>query len=262
MESFILSFADHFSKAKKNFLNSIEIAVVRTLNEKKLSKRLTAVSQQLLQNKVLADIGTDHAYLPCYAYLNGIIPSAIGTEINVGPYQSARSLVKKLGLSDFIDIRFGDGLSVLRKCEAEQIVIAGMGGALITKILEEGKAKLGCAERLILQPNVAVEKVRRWLYENKWTIKEECILEEDDVIYEIVTADRGRDTRPFHKNDFLFGPYLLKKKSAVFRKKWAEELKKQQLILSHLNQAERSAEVDERRIQVESMIQRIKEALQ
>lgn len=235
---------------------------MRPLNEKKLSNRLSAVADQLIPNKKLADIGTDHAYLPCYAYLKGLIPSAIGSEVNEGPYRSAQSLVRQLSLSEQIDLRFGDGLSTLDVGEVEQITIAGMGGSLIVKILEEGKLKLKGVERLILQPNVAADKVRKWLYNNNWKVINELILEEDDIVYEIVVAERGKDLAYIdYEKEFLFGRFLLKEKSTLFRKKWDAELKKLNMILDELNKAERSAEVEEKQFKIEKMIQLIKEAL-
>lgn len=227
----------------------------------KLSKRLQTISEQLLKDKKLADIGTDHAYLPCYAYTKGIVPSAIGTEVNAGPYESALSFVRRSGLEHDIDIRLGDGLSVIEKGEVEQITIAGMGGSLIVKILEQGKEKLHSVERLILQPNVAEDKVRRWLYENGWTIIHEKILEEDGMIYEIIVADKGKETKAFSEKDFLFGPYLREEKSDVFQKKWHNEWSKQQMILRELSKASDSNKVRERRKKTERMIRLIEEAL-
>lgn len=235
--------------------------MVRTLNKKQLSDRLSAVSDQLIPNKKLVDIGTDHAYLPCYTYLKGIIPSAVGTEVNEGPFQSAQSLVHQLGLSEYIDIRFGDGLSVLHENEVEQLTIAGMGGGLITRILEEGKAKLQQAERLILQPNVAAVNVRKWLYKNDWTLIRELILEEDKIIYEIIVAEQRKDKREYDEKDFMFGPYLIKEKSATFRKKWETELKKQKKIHSNLMKLARSTEAIEKRLEIERKIQLLEEAL-
>lgn len=245
----------------ESFILSWNHKVVNHVNEIKLSERLCAICERLLPNKILADIGTDHAYLPSYAYLKGIIPCAIGTDVNEGPYESARTHVNNLGLSQVIDIRLGDGLAVIRENEVEQVTIAGMGGALITSILEDGKAKLAGVERLILQPNVATDKVRRWLYANDWTICDECILEEDQIIYEIIVANRGKDDRHFVEIDFLFGPYLNKEKSVAFQKKWKAELKKQENILLNLNKADRSEEVDALRQTIERKIKYIKEAL-
>lgn len=235
--------------------------VVRTLNEKKLSKRLQAVCNQLILNKRLADIGTDHAYLPCYAYLKGMIPFAIGTEVNKGPFHSAKSLVRQLELAKYIKIRFGDGLSVLREGEVEQVTVTGMGGGLITNILGEGKAKLKGVERLILQPNVAADNVRKWLYENNWTLINELILEEDGVIYEILVAEYRIDTRKLTEKDFLFGPFLKREKSDIFQKKWKTELKKLKRIVANLEKATNSDEVAKKRLEIEKTMQFIREAL-
>lgn len=227
----------------------------------KLSIRLKTIYKQLLKHKILADIGTDHAYLPCFAVLEGTVPYAIGTEVNDGPYQSALSFVERLRLQKYIDIRLGDGLSVIEKGEVEQITIAGMGGSLIVKILDNGKEKLHGVRRLILQPNVAVDKVRKWLYENGWTIVGEIILEEDGMIYEIVVAEPGKDARIFTEKDFLFGPYLIEEKSAVFQKKWLEELNKQQTILHELRKASVSDKVLVKRKEMERTIRLIEEVL-
>ncbi|MFP3416209.1 tRNA (adenine(22)-N(1))-methyltransferase TrmK, partial [Bacillus sp. SIMBA_074] len=84
--------------------------------------------------------------------------------------------------------------------EATCITIAGMGGTLISSILESGKGKLGKAERLILQPNVGAANVRSWLIDNGWELSGEEILEEDGKIYEILIAEKGEPLRPYHVN--------------------------------------------------------------
>ena len=116
-----------------------------------------------------------------------------------GPYNSAREQVKSEGLSDFIDVRKGDGLAVLEVGEVDCIVIAGMGGALITNILENGKEKLTKVERLILQPNIGTNNIRKWLIDNDWELVEEQLIEEDGKIYEILVADRGIPLRPYQE---------------------------------------------------------------
>ncbi len=232
------------------------------LNEKQLSTRLMAVANQLIPNKKLADIGTDHAYLPCYAYEKGIIPAAVCSEINEGPFQSAKGLITREGLSSIIQVRRGDGLSVLKDHEVEQITIAGMGGGLITQILEEGKTKLSGVERLILQPNVASHIVRKWLFLNKWTLIDETILEEYGIIYEILVAERGeQDLDVDVEKAVLFGPHLLKERTVIFHKKWLAELEKKKHILAQLNKASPSEEVHKKIETVKREIQLIKEAL-
>ncbi len=141
------------------------------MNELKLSKRLETVANYIPEGAVFADIGSDHAYLPCYSVLQGKASGAIAGEITDGPYESADSQVRKCGLSDVISVRKGDGLSVLRKeDEVDCITIAGMGGTLISKILEEGSGKLSKVTRLILQPNIHAISIRQWLVENGWEL--------------------------------------------------------------------------------------------
>ena len=119
-----------------------------------LNQRLTSVCNYLVPGK-LADIGSDHAYLPIYAIQNNLISSAIAGEVIKGPYEAARKNVLVNQLNDVIDVRLGDGLSVLSKNESIQnITICGMGGPLIAKILKEGKEHLVQGPRLVLQSNI------------------------------------------------------------------------------------------------------------
>lgn len=227
------------------------------MNENNLSKRLTLVAENIPQGSKLADIGSDHAYLPCYAFKQGIINSAIAGEINDGPFQSALEQVKKLNLESVITVRKGNGLEVVERGEVDCITIAGMGGPLIASILESGKEKLPGVQRLILQPNVAANQVRNWLEENNWVLTGESIIEEDGVIYEVMTADH-KGACPYSKEkrdiELLMGPFLLKEKNKIFQKKWRDELKTWKQILKQLEKAKASKDLEERK---EKLIERI-----
>lgn len=196
------------------------------MNHERLSMRLERVAIHIPKGSILADIGSDHAYLPCYAVGNGLCDRAIAGEVVEGPYQSARKQVAMTGLEDKIEVRKGDGLEVLNPDEATCITICGMGGTLISSILESGKEKLGIAKRLILQPNVGAANVRSWLIDNGWELSGEEILEEDGKIYEILIAEKGDPLRPYRvnkQNGLMFGPYLTEEFSPTFIKKWQFE---------------------------------------
>jgi tRNA (adenine22-N1)-methyltransferase len=210
------------------------------MNSEKLSKRLERVSHYVMQDSVLADIGSDHAYLPCYLGLKNIIKKGIAGEITEGPFLSAKEQVVLDGLTDVIEVRKGDGLSVLKENEAEVVTICGMGGSLITSILEKGKDKLGNAKRLILQPNVGAKTVRKWLLKENWVLTAEEIIKEDGKIYEVLVADRSGE-QPYTKNiesELLLGPFLVKNQNDAFKEKWTGEVKQWNAILAQMEKSQ------------------------
>jgi tRNA (adenine22-N1)-methyltransferase len=210
------------------------------MNSEKLSKRLERVSHYVMQDSVLADIGSDHAYLPCYLGLKNIIKKGIAGEITEGPFLSAKEQVVLDGLTDVIEVRKGDGLSVLKENEAEVVTICGMGGSLITSILEKGKDKLGNAKRLILQPNVGAKNVRKWLLKENWVLTAEEIIKEDGKIYEVLVADRSGE-QPYTKNiesELLLGPFLVKNQNDAFKEKWTGEVKQWNAILAQMEKSQ------------------------
>ncbi|MCY7783140.1 tRNA (adenine(22)-N(1))-methyltransferase TrmK [Bacillus sp. FSL H8-0515] len=189
----------------------------------------------------MADIGSDHAYLPCYAVLNHKASGAIAGEITDGPFLSAKRQVEKLALNSRISVRQGDGLEVIKKGEADAITIAGMGGSLIAQILEAGKDKLTGKERLILQPNIHAIHIREWLYKEGYALIDEVILEEDGKCYEVLVAEEGDRDAAYAaislSAGMLVGPFLAKEKNAVFLKKWTQELRHTQSIYEQISRA-------------------------
>jgi tRNA (adenine22-N1)-methyltransferase len=235
------------------------------MNETKLSKRLGAVASLLPEGCTFADIGSDHAYLPCYAIINGLASKAIAGEITEGPFQSAISQVQKTKLDSKISVRKGDGLDILNPGEVQCVTIAGMGGSLIAQILENGKSKLTGAERLILQPNIHSHHVRTWLYKEQYEITEETILEEDQKIYEVIAAEKGDRDRPYQSILFevgvLTGPLLAKEKNDVFLKKWTMELNHLENIYDSVKKAADSESNKEKKQELWKQISLIKEVL-
>ncbi|MCL6458954.1 MAG: class I SAM-dependent methyltransferase, partial [Gorillibacterium sp.] len=156
----------------------------------KLSKRLQMIADHVPSESRLADIGSDHALLPVYLVTQGKVPFAVAGEVNPGPFQAAVKQVQAAGLEQIIRVRKGDGLAVLEPEEVNVVTIAGMGGSLIASILASSTDKLRHVERLILQPNVAEDQVRRFLIDHHWLLIDEEIIEEDGKIYEILVAIR------------------------------------------------------------------------
>lgn len=239
-------------------------AVVGFLNTEKLSERLETVARFVPNGSKLADIGSDHAYLPCYLVKKGLVSFAVAGEVVLGPFESAQGHVEEEGLSEKIMVRMGDGLDVIEPGEVNCITIAGMGGALITSILERGKEKLGDIERLILQPNISAVTIRKWLLENKWQLVEEEIMEEDGKIYEILVAEKGVPLKPYTANletELLLGPFLMKKQGEAFLKKWKMEAQIWQKILDQLENAAPSTETTYKRQELLQMINKVEEVI-
>lgn len=237
--------------------------------------RLTKIAEQIPAGSRLADIGSDHALLPVFAVRQGWVTSAIAGEVNQGPLDAAQRQVNEAGLGHIIEPRLGNGLAVLQPGEVDVITIAGMGGALIVTILSEGIDKLEGVSRLVLQPNVGEEFVRRWLLEHGWFLSSEQIMEEDGRTYEILTADRLNDAaqrneqlyRPCqftHPEGWVveltgerllqFGPYLLEQDSPIFIEKWKQEISKLEKVAASVSRSDN----DESRLKAAALQQQIK----
>jgi tRNA (adenine22-N1)-methyltransferase len=235
------------------------------LNTDRLSMRLATVAKYVPSGARVADIGSDHAYLPCYLIKNKQITNAIAGEVVLGPFQSAERNVLSEGLADKISVRMGDGLAVIQPDEVDCITIAGMGGSLIANILEQGKEKLGSVMRLVLQPNINAISIRSWLIEHKWELIAEEILEEDGKIYEVLVAEKGDPHKPYHpeqiERDLLFGPFLLQRKDEAFKKKWSLEQENWRRIYEQLENAAPTVETEEKKQQLLSQLKLAEEVL-
>src|SRR5699024_5146660 len=200
-----------------------------------LNQRLKKVSTYIT-GETLADIGSDHAYLPIYALENNLVKKAIEGEVIKGPFEASVKNVIEHKLSPYIDVRLGDGLSVLNPNEQINCVtICGMGGPLIAKIIKNGQPKLTSHPRLILQSNIQSSAIRSLLIHMNYVIVEEAILEEKGHIYEIIVADYSETKQKLSEPEIKFGPILLKNKTDLFFKKWEHECASLNKIKSHLD---------------------------
>ncbi|MBQ7638510.1 MAG: SAM-dependent methyltransferase [Clostridia bacterium] len=173
-----------------------------------LSPRLLAAAGFVRQGVKVADVGTDHAYLPVYLLENGIITSAVACDIGEGPLKNAAETVSASGLSHFIDLRLSDGLQNVSQNEAEDIIICGMGGELIVKILSECGWIKDSRLNLILQPMTHTEDVRRYLFSNGFFIKNEICTVEGKRTYLTLNASFGGESSGFEEGRCYFGEFI------------------------------------------------------
>ncbi len=151
-----------------------------------LDPRLQTVASFVRKDSRLADIGTDHALLPCDLVAKGHCPHAIASDIRKGPVEAASRSVSAAGLSATVDIRLGAGLDTVAAEEVDDIVIAGMGGETIAQILSDAPWTQNRRYRLILQPMTRAERLRRFLFEQGYCIEQEQIVDDGKHSYTVL----------------------------------------------------------------------------
>ena len=182
----------------------------------KLGERLQAIAAMVPAGSIVADIGTDHAYLPIHLVAHAITPQAIAGDLHQGPYLSAKNAVAAAQLEQQIAVRQGNGLAVLRPGEAATVVIAGMGGLTIIDILCAKPEITATLKRLILQPMIAAAQLRNWLQTNDWQIVAEQLVQEDGKLYQIIAAEPGK-SQPVAPVFQEIGPLLWQTKHPLLR---------------------------------------------
>lgn len=182
--------------------------------------RLECVAAQVPAGARLADIGSDHGYLPVALMLRGAIVSAVAGEAAVTPFQAAARTVRENDLDERISVRLANGLESIQPEDGiTAITLCGMGGETIRDILESGKARLSGQERLILQPNGGEPPLREWLMDNGYRIVSEQLLREKRFDYEIIVAERAGPVA-YSAQELYFGPMHLQARSPAFLAKW------------------------------------------
>lgn len=225
-----------------------------------MNLRLKTLAKMVDHNSRVADIGTDHAYLPIELVKNGRVKFAIASDIGQGPLLNAKKDIEEAGLQDSIETRLGNGLeTITKKDEIDTVIVAGMGGKLMTEILNSAWLKGFHFPTLILEPNVGESGVRSWLMIHGYKIIQEKILAEAGHIYELIKAVLAKKVKPLTEKELLFGPVIAQDKEPVFYEKWQNQLEYNQKLLLNLNRARKK---DTERIkQLEYQIKLIKEEL-
>ena len=229
------------------------------MREIQISRRLSAVAALVSPGLVLADVGCDHGYIPIYLIQKGQIPRAIAMDINQGPLLRAREHIREWGLEDYIETRLSDGVEALKPGEAQCLVIAGMGGPLMEKILTQGENVVKDMKELILQPQSEIGHFRQFLAENGYRIIEEDMVEEEKKYYPMMKAVQG-SMNYTKKAEYLYGKKLLEKRHPVLREFLEKEDRASRELLKKLTQVETSS-AEKRKEELQEEIRDRKEAL-
>ena len=171
----------------------------------KLSKRLRAAADLVRDGSYIADVGTDHAYLPIALCLEGWVRGAVASDINEGPILRAREHIKEYGLDARIDTVLADGLDKISPYEPNDILILGMGGELIVNIISRASFVKDDNIRLILQPMTHPEILRRFLLDSGYSIVEETLVFEEKKVYQIICAEYKGEKQEYTDVELLLG---------------------------------------------------------
>ncbi len=155
----------------------------------------------------LADIGTDHAYLPASLILDGTVKSAIAADLRKGPLENAEATVRTHSIADKVELRLSDGLNAVCPDEVDDIVIAGMGGILISEILQNAPWVKNENIQLILQPQSHDETLRKWLWDNGFEITKESACFEDGKVYICMAAVFSGQATAHSEGEILLGGF-------------------------------------------------------
>lgn len=203
----------------------------------KLSKRLQAIADLITkykQGEILADIGTDHAYLPCYLVEKGVIEKAYACDIASGPINASIETIQTYQLDKQVIPLLGDGMNPILDKDIDMISICGMGGKLTVDILDEHQEFLD-GHRFVLQANIGLEILRDYLFQKNIKILDEDIVKDAHHIYEIIVCEKTNERLSYDECDIYFGPCLRRHKNGLFYEKWHHQLDIQKRILKSLD---------------------------
>lgn len=203
-----------------------------------LSPRLSTIAKLIPKCKRFADIGTDHAYLPVYLCMENICDTAIASDINRGPLLRAENTIKSYHMGKRISTRLGGGFETLAPGEAESLSIAGMGGLVIAKILEDGRDKIDSECTLVLQPMTAILELREYLYKNSWITVDEHLAKEEDKIYNIITVKLGKESEKLSDAELFLGRILIERKDECYDEYVSKKIKKLENMIKGLEKSE------------------------
>lgn len=212
--------------------------------------RLDLIASYTQGSKVVCDIGCDHAYALIDAVTKYGVEKGIAADINEGPLNNAIKSIKSNNLEEKIKAILSNGFDSILE-DFDTAIISGMGGKLICEILSKGLSKIK-GKKLILEANCDMPDVRRFLYNNGFTIIEEEALYDQNKYYEIIVAKPGITS--FDEFDILYGPLLRKAKNEAFIKHYSEQIALLENVIPKMNDAKIKEEKNKKLFELKSII--------
>lgn len=224
-----------------------------------LSKRLKRIAEHVDKCESVADIGTDHGYIPIYLVKEGICKKAIASDINKGPIEKAKVNVAFEGVSDKVKCLLGPGLNPLKVGEVNGVILAGMGGNLTRDILLADMDKVKKYDFIILQPAQNPEVLREFLYKNDYEIIDEDLIKDEGRFYELFKVKYNKNSEKLVFEDELeyeVSPLLKEKGHPLFKEFIEEKINRCETILSFIKEDTEAAK--KRKSDLEEKINKLK----
>ena len=211
----------------------------------KLSRRLETIASFVPEGSAVADIGTDHGYIPIHLVQEGKAKHAIAMDVRKGPLLRAQAHIHEAGLEAHVEVRLSDGLLKLEQNEADCVVIAGMGGELIIHILEEGRCLWEGIPHWVLSPHSELDKVRRFLEEQEFFIERETMIKEEGKFYTVMGINRMNKAGEKDEREisYRYGRSLIESKDPVLKEYLKKEEEQLEQIMSGLSESQTEAAV-------------------
>ncbi len=210
-----------------------------------LKGRLRLIAKKVPECRKICDIGTDHAYIPIYLVKNKVCELAVASDVKKGPIEAAQRNICLYDLQDVIETRLGYGLETITPGECETVIIAGMGGILISEILGKSIEVAKAAKLLVLQAQNSIDVLRRWLYQNGFEILDEQLTNEGEKIYGVILSKWVGKTTEIDEIYYYIGEKLIEKKDALLDKYIAKVQRRFNKIIAGIGSDDgKNAEID------------------
>lgn len=191
-----------------------------------LSKRLLEVAKYVRQGSIVADVGTDHAYLPIYLLKKAVASSAVATDVREGPLVHTRDNVEFYQVSDKVTVYRADGLDGIERHDPDDIMICGMGGELILRIVTECDYTKKGGVRLLIQPMSSFAELREGLFKAGYSVEDESLVRDGHMIYQVAVFTYTGKIQEISPVQALLGPVNIEKNTELFREYAAIHLRK------------------------------------